>query len=401
MTPHLGKDGSPLVVHVIPSPRGRGAQRAARVLVDQLDEPGVVRHRLLGLLDDPPEVELDLVLGHPAGSRPGEGFEPRLALRLRRLLAQLDPVAVVAHGGDAMKYALPAVIGTGRPLVYCVIGTYAGRPALLDCFHRWGWRRIITRANLVVAVGDEVRDECTGRFHVPPQRVVVIPNGRDPSQFHPGSERAGTADDTLIFVGALTPQKQPDRFVEVVRQLRAEGRPVRAVMVGDGPLAGTLARLAAAQGVELLGPRSDVPELLRRSDVFVFTSLPTGEGMPGVLIEAGLSGVPAVSTPVPGAATVLCDGRSGVIVDDSIAKIAAAVGQLLDDPDRRAAMGVSARIRCESEFNLDLMTQRWRAALHPMVVPQVPAACRGVPTPAGRVIAFLRATRARRRSSQT
>ncbi len=59
MTAHLGTDGSPLVVHVIPSPLGRGAQRAARILVDRLDEPGVVRHRLLGLFDGPPEVELD------------------------------------------------------------------------------------------------------------------------------------------------------------------------------------------------------------------------------------------------------------------------------------------------------------------------------------------------------
>ena len=369
MTPHLGNDRSPLVVHVIPSPlRPRCATRGARVLVDRLDEPGVVRHRLLGLFDGPPEVEIDLALGYPAGSRPAEGFEPRLALRLRRVLARLDPAAVVAHGGDAMKYALPAVIGTGRPLVYCVIGTYAGPPTLL---HEWVWRRIMAHADLVVAVGDEVLDECIGRFRVAPQRAMVIPNGRDPSQFRPRSEPAETADATLIFVGALTSQKQPDRFVEVVRRLRAEGRPVRAMMVGDGPLAGTLAPLAAAQGVELLGPRSDVPELLRHSDVFVFTSRPTGEGMPGVLIEAGLSGLPAVSTPVPGAATVLCDGRTGVIVDDSVATMAAAVGQLLDDPDRRAAMGVSARGRCESAFTVDLMAQRWTAALHPMVVAQV------------------------------
>jgi glycosyltransferase involved in cell wall biosynthesis len=398
MTPHLGKDGGPLVVHVIPSPRGRGAQRAARVLVDRLDEPGVVRHCLLGLFDGPPEVEIDLALGHPAGSRPAEGFEPRLALRLRRVLARLGSAAVVAHGGDAMKYALPAVIGTGCPLVYCVIGTYAGPPALL---HEWAWRRIMAHAELVVAVGDEVLDECIGRFRVAPHRAVVIPNGRDPSQFRPRSVPAEAADATLIFVGALTPQKQPARFIEVVCRLRAEGRAVHALMVGDGPLAGTLAPLAAAQGVELLGPRSDVPELLRRSDVFVFTSLPTGEGMPGVLIEAGLSGLPAVSTPVPGAATVLCDGRTGVIVDDSVAMMVAAVGKLLDDPDRRAAMGDSARTWCESAFTVDLMAQRWRGALHPMVVAQVGRPRRGAPTRAGGASAFLRAMRSRRRRSQT
>jgi glycosyltransferase involved in cell wall biosynthesis len=398
MTPHLGKDGSPLIVHVIPSPRGRGAQRAARVLVDRLEEPGVVRHRLLGLFDGPPEIEIDLTLGHPAGNHPADGFNPRVALRLRRVLAQLGPAVVVAHGGDAMKYAVPAVIGTGCPLVYCVIGTYAGSPTLL---HEWMWRRIMDRAELVVAIGDEVLDECTGRFRVTPQRAAMIPNGRDSSLFHPRSEPAEAADATLIFVGALTHQKRPDRFVEVVRRLRAAGRPLHAVIVGDGPLAATLTPLAAADGIELLGPRTDVPELLRGSDVFVFTSLPTGEGMPGVLIEAGLSGLPAVSTSVPGAATVLRHGRTGVIVEDSIAAMAAAIGELLDSPDRRTAMGLSARSWCESEFNLDLMAQRWRTALQPMVVAQVGTTRCGLLTPARRVSGFLRAMRFRRGSSQT
>jgi glycosyltransferase involved in cell wall biosynthesis len=397
MTAHLGEDESPLVVHVIPSPRGRGAQRAARILVDQLNEPGKVRHKLLGLFDGPPEVELDVALEQPAGNRIAQGFEPRLALRLRRVVAELDPVAVVAHGGDAMKYALPALIGTGRPLVYCVIGTFAGRPTLL---HVWPWRRVMARAKLVVAVGNEVRDECTGRFRVAPSRTALIPNGRDPSLFRPRSEPAEADGATLIFVGALTPQKQPDRFIEVVRRLRDEGRTFRAVMAGDGPLTEILAPLAAARGVELLGPRSDIPELLRNADVFVFTSQPTGEGMPGVLIEAGLSGIPAVSTPVPGATTVLNDGRTGMIVDDSAAAIAAAVGELLDAPDRRRAMGTAARTRCESEFSLDLMAERWQDALHPMVSVHVGAASPDELTPARRASAFRRATRSRRRSSQ-
>jgi glycosyltransferase involved in cell wall biosynthesis len=364
MTAHLGEDESPLVVHVIPSARGRGAQRAARILVDQLDEPGRVRHRLLGLFDGTSEVELDIVLEHPSKSRTARGFDPRLALRLRKVLAQLNPVAVVAHGGDAMKYALPGVVGTRRRLVYCVIGTFAGRPTLL---HVWPWRRIMARADLVVAVGNEVRNECVGRFRVSSGRIVLIPNGRDPVLFRPRSDPPATTEDTLIFVGALTPQKQPDRFIEVVRRLRDEGRTFRAVMAGDGPLAERLAPIAAGAGVELLGSRSDVPELLRDADIFLFTSLPTGEGMPGVLIEAGLSGIPTISTPVPGASSVLDDGTTGMIVEDSASAMAGAVGELLDHPDRRGAMGRAARIRCESQFSLGLMTHRWRDALHQMV----------------------------------
>jgi glycosyltransferase involved in cell wall biosynthesis len=364
-TAEFEKSGDPMVVHIVPTPRGRGAQLGARILADRLDEPGVVRHALLGLIDGPPEVAVDLTLGYPPRSKPAEGFQPRLAHRLRKMLARVDPAVVVAHGGDAVKYAVPATLGTGRPLVYCVIGTFAGPSSTSRDFV---WRRIMARANLVVAVGDEVLEECTGRFHVAPRNVAMIPYGRDPSQYRPRSDLPASPEVTLIFVGALTTQKQPDRFVEVVRHLRAEGRTFKALIVGDGPLAATLAPQAAAQGVELLGERSDIPELLSRSDIFVFPSRPAGEGMPGVLIEAGMSGLPTVATAAPGTASIIRDGETGLIVDGAVNTIAAAVGALMDDPARRTAMGEAARRRCESTFTLDLMAQRWRDALQPLLL---------------------------------
>lgn len=376
MGAHPGSDHCPQVVHVIPSPLGRGAQRAARILVDELNEPGVVHHRLLALFGGPPEVEIDLALGVPSGRDTAEGFQPRVALLLRRTLARLGPGAVVAHGGDPMKYVVPALLGTACPLAYCVIGTYAGAPQRL---HDWVWKRMMARADAVVAVGPEVLDECTGRFGVRGDRATVIPNGRDPSLFHPRSPGVGAPPSTIIFVGAMTEQKQPDRFIEVVGRLRAAGYPLRALLVGDGPLAARLAADAAHHGVEFLGSRSDAPELIRQSDVLLFTSRPAGEGMPGVLIEAGLSGVPVVSTSVPGAATVLVDGRTGLIVEDTVDALAEAVGRLLDDPARRAAMGSAARSRCESEFTLEVMAQRWRSILQSLMEPQARAARRGGP----------------------
>jgi len=336
------------------------------MLVDRLDEPGGVRHRLLSLFHGREELKIDLYLDE-AGGRPfSEGFTPRVALQFRKEVARLNPSVVVAHGGDAMKYAVPALAGTGRPLVYCVIGTFAGRPTPL---REWVWRRLMAQATLAVAAGNEVNDECTGRFRVLRQRVVTIPYGRDPSEFTPrsGPAPAGEREPTLIFVGALTPQKQPDRFVEVVRHLRSGGRSFRAVIVGDGPLAPTLATVAPAHGIELLGPRSDIPELFRAADVFVFPSRPNGEGLPGVLIEAGLSGLPTVATPVPGVSTVICDGQTGLIVDDSVPEMASAIGRLLDDTETRVTMGAAARRRCESSFTLALMAQRWRDALQPLL----------------------------------
>jgi glycosyltransferase involved in cell wall biosynthesis len=396
MTADLFDDHDQLVLHVIPSPRGRGAQRAARILVDRLDEPGTVRHRLLSLLHVPPEVKVDLTLGELASSRPA-GFQPQIALRLRRMVSRLDPVAVVAHGGDAMKYVVPALIGTGRPLVYCNIGTYSGPPARL---HELAWRVISRRADIVVAVGNEVALECESRFKMAPERVEMIPNGRDPLLYCPASGRGASGPATLMFVGALTPQKRPELFIEVVRRLRAKGYEIRAQMVGDGPLAATLVPQASSQRVELLGSRSDVPDLLRCADIFLFTSLPTGEGMPGVLIEAGLSGLPVVATIVPGVTTILRDGDTGLIVDGPADSIVAAVKGLLDDRDRRTAMGASARSRCVAEFSLDLMAERWRATLQSVIDGQAESARRGALGLARRVCARRRAIRSRRDSSQ-
>jgi glycosyltransferase involved in cell wall biosynthesis len=134
-------------------------------------------------------------------------------------------------------------------------------------------------------------------------------------------------------------------------------------MVGDGPFAETLRYSVNADGIEILGARSDIPELLRDADLMLFTSSPAGEGMPGVLIEAGLSGLPSVSTRVPGAAEIIQDGLTGILVGDSAWEMMEAVGRLLDHAEVRSAMGAAARDWCESKFNLDVMAQRWMAAL--------------------------------------
>ena len=121
--------------------------------------------------------------------------------------------------------------------------------------------------------------------------------------------------------------------------------------------------------------------------------------MPGVLIEAGLSGLASVSFRVPGAAEVIDDGVTGLVVEDSTTAMVEAVGLLLDNPDQRSAMGAAAHIRCESEFNLDLMARRWQAALRPLLRQEPPARPAGTLSRAD--AALRRAARSPRRSSQT
>jgi glycosyltransferase involved in cell wall biosynthesis len=382
----MGETGppEPLVLHVIPTAAPRGAQREARALADRLDAPGTRRHRVLSIVSHGPDLEepvaVDYTLdgdGTPVaaegrgigGPATTVGFDPRLVLRLRRALDRLSPALVVAHGGEPLKFLVPAMVGRRRPLAYYAIGTLAPpghRPG-----RRTMWRYLARRPDLVAAEGVEVLDECRDVLGVPPGRLVLVPNGRDPDEFHPGADADKRPEPVVSFVGAFTVQKRPDRFVEVVAALRARGLEFRALAVGDGPLSGPLATPAQAAGVELLGARGDVAEVLQGTDIMVFPSLPRGEGMPGVLIEAGLSAVPVVATSVPGVDAIVADGETGQVVGvDDFGAMVEATAELLGDPVRRRAMGEAARRRCVERFSMDVVAARWRDALVPLLGPR-------------------------------
>ena len=361
--------GDPLVLHVIPTPAARGAQREARALADSLDTPDGRRHRVLTLFERPPEVPSDFSLGARGGTEFTKGFDPRLVIPLRAELSRLEPAVVISHGSDPMKYLVTAMIGRRYPLVFYAIGTYAGRT------DRHGqlllWRTLARRADRVVACGEEVRDECTSLLGVPAANVFLTANGRDPTKFHPPEHRSVSRIPTVVFVGALTPGKRPDRFIELVANLRSRGIQLRAQVIGAGPMDDALVAPAKQFDVELMGPRSDVPALLRQSDLLVFPSLPAGEGMPGVLIEAGLSGVPVVTTAVPGVGSIVADGETGVVVAvDDLSGLTDAAARLLRDVPTRVAMGVAARARCVDRFSLSVVGDRWLEILDPLVDPR-------------------------------
>ena len=100
----------------------------------------------------------------------------------------------------------------------------------------------------------------------------------------------------------------------------------------------------------------------------MFPSVAAGEGLPGVLIEAGLCGLPVVATTVPGVSSIVEDGRTGLVVDTfDFAALVSATGRLLGDPDLRAEMGRAARARCLERFSVAAAARAWLAVLGPLL----------------------------------
>lgn len=348
----------PLVLHVLPYDLPRGAQRYARAMRLLLDGRGATHRTLCIFESEPCALHADVQLGVRKTRLARLGLEPKALLALRAYLSTGQPDILVAHGSEPLKYL--AVLRQHRRLIYYKIGV--AHAAAHGAARRAAHALLLRLPHVVAGVSQECLDEAHDVFHVPRSRLALIPNGRDPEVFFPEAHPPSIA--IVTFVGHLSTSKRPELFIEVIRRLKQAGAAVRGVLIGDGPLLPSLRPQAESAGVELLGQRHDVPELLRQSDVFVFTSVPGGEGMPGVFIEAGLSGLPVVATDVPGARTVIIDGVTGYVVPvDAVDQLVLRVGELVRNSALRARFGAAAREHCQVELSLEASVKRWQALI--------------------------------------
>ena len=145
---------------------------------------------------------------------------------------------------------------------------------------------------------------------------------------------------------------------------------VQLWIAGAGPEAPELGRqvkeLGLTGAVHFLGPRNDVPALMRRFDLFVLPSL--WEGLPNAALEAMAARRAVVATAVDGTPEAVLEGSTGLLVPprDSAALAQAIIALLADEP-RRRRLGEAGRQRVESEFSMDRMVSQiealYRAAL--------------------------------------
>jgi len=138
----------------------------------------------------------------------------------------------------------------------------------------------------------------------------------------------------------------------------------RLKLVGDGktlPAAKTLAEeLGIRDRVEFKGVRSDVPEILAQTDVFVLAS--KTETLPISILEAMRAGLPVIASDVGGISEEVVDGETGLLVPaGSVEELSGALKRLLADRQLRVAMGNAGRRRFERLFLAETMLERTQA----------------------------------------
>jgi glycosyltransferase involved in cell wall biosynthesis len=267
---------------------------------------------------------------------------------------------------DADVYGmLAARLGRPRAVITTRRAIKSGRP-----HHLRGYRLTNRLVHRIVANSEAVRVFTLERERVAPDKVRVIPNGVDAARFAGGDRERlrrelGVAADELLVgaVGTIKPVKGQAVLLEAAAPLLAARPDLKLVLAGT-PTAGYGERLRArvrevgvSERVLLPGSVEQVPDLLAALDLFVLPSL--SEGMSNALLEAMAAGRPIVATRVGGNAECLAEGEAGVLVpSDDADALRTALGELLDDPARRAELARRAAARARDEYGLDRMLAR-------------------------------------------
>ena len=290
-----------------------------------------------------------------------EGFHPAALVRLARLLRRERLDVVHTHNMAPLIYGVLSARLLGIP----AINTRHGRAALSA--HPLLWRL----TSRVAAVSEDARRALLRHNRIRADKVRVVLNGTDVEAFGTPSRgrdatraNLGIASSDYVFgvVARLAPEKDHATLLDAFHRVVTSGHRARLLVIGGGPLEGSLAQRSAQLGiadhVHFLGFRRDIPDLLAALDAFVLSS--TMEGVSLTLLEAMSAGLPVVATRVGGNPEVVLEGETGLLVPagDPLA-LADAMVQLYGDRARAAAFGRSGRDRARRQFDIERMVDAY------------------------------------------
>ena len=298
-------------------------------------------------------------------------LERRGALRtlvsLSRYIRMNGVQLIHSHNSQAHLFGVAASLLSGVPLVHTKHGqNWPDDP-------RWVWksRQASRFSRRIVAVSSDIRRIIVEVEKVPANKVTLIQNGVDTSEFAVGGKEApcgrqalGIPVDAFVIgtVGRLAWEKDYELLVRAFAAFLAHQPEGYLLIVGDGPYRGRIEAAVEATGIRsrclLAGTQSDVRRWLKAMDVFCLSSLTEGTSI--TLLEAGVAGLPAVVTNVGGNAEIVQDGISGLVVPTKDTKaLAAAFERLHGGPDGRIRMGKAARERVAQHYSAERMVDAY------------------------------------------
>lgn len=248
----------------------------------------------------------------------------------------------------------------------------AGLPAVLsrrvdNPENRWS-RHKYRYYRRVIAISAEIGRLLVEREGLAADKVRCIPSAVDSERFRPGDRRPlraafrlSDSDGPLLGTAAqLIERKGQHTLLQAFPAVLRQHPQARLLLFGRGPRRAALERqcqtLGLGKRVLFAGLRDDLPRLLPGLDMVVHPA--SMEGLGVALLEAAACGLPVVACRAGGIPEIVRDGINGRLVEPGqAAPLAAAVNELLADPERAARFGARGREIVLREFSVERMAR--------------------------------------------
>jgi glycosyltransferase involved in cell wall biosynthesis len=284
-------------------------------------------------------------------------------LALRRWLNHNRPDVVNTHSStDSWLTGLACATLNEPPAV--VRTRHISAPIAVNAGSRWLYGR---SAQHVVTTGEALRRTLITELGLSPERVTSIPTGIDTNRFAPGDKatvrQALSLDPDCPYLGivaTLRSWKGHAYLLEAFAKLSAPGW--KLLIIGEGPqsenIQTKIAALNLQDNVLLVGQKTDPETWMRALDIFCLPSY-ANEGVPQSIMQAMLTGLPIITTPVGAILEAVSDGETALVVEPRNANaLAAAIRQLIEDEPLARRIGCAARERALARFSLEHMLNR-------------------------------------------
>ena len=239
--------------------------------------------------------------------------------------------------------------------------------------HPWYEKMLLRYVDRVVVNSKVMGEDYLATYGFDPAKACYLPNGVDLSRFRSGDKaeaRAvlGLEQDVPLAVQIARFESVKDHETSLgafsrVLQVRPDAR---LILVGHGSREAWIRRkvteLGIGHGVSILEPVADPSILYRAADMVVLSS--ASEGLPRVLVEAGASARPALTTDVGGCSEIVLNGKTGFVVPAGNPQAMADRWlMLLNDSDHGLRLGRAARTHVCENFSMDIMITRFQEIL--------------------------------------
>lgn len=268
---------------------------------------------------------------------------------------------VLAEYGPTGAKMMPACRQANIPLIVHFHGFDASRRDMITPYLE-SYQDMFAYAAAVISVSNDMTEKLI-TLGADPGKIILNPYGPQEKFATARKERDATKSYTFLATGRFVGKKAPHLSIEAFRLAVAEQPDIRLVMIGEGILLEQCRKLVSdyhlVDKVTFLGRQDHdvVQKHMQQADCFIQHSVTdeTGdsEGTPVAILEAGLSGLPVISTRHAGIKDVVIEGQTGILVDErDVDAMSKAMIRLAQNPQMGQAMGQKASMHIRENFSL-------------------------------------------------